>query len=57
MVTEAGLDPDKQLAQIVETNKDLDANGVVLDCDPRAVDRQRGAFQVKQTEAVVGKDN
>jgi capsid protein len=57
LVVEAGLDPEKQMAEIIAANKAFDAAGVVLDIDPRAVDRQRGAFQVKQTEAVSGKEN
>lgn len=56
-VVEAGLDPARQLTEIVAANKAFDAAGLVLDIDPRAVDRQRGAFQIKQTEAVSGKEN
>ena len=26
--------------------------GIILDIDPRNVDRQRGAYQIKQTEAI-----
>lgn len=49
-VVEAGMDPARQLAAIIDWNKQFDAAGVVLDIDPRQVDRNRGASQIKQTE-------
>jgi lambda family phage portal protein len=51
-VVENGLDPAAQLAAIAKANKDFDDAGVVLDIDPRNVDRQRGANQIKETEAI-----
>ncbi|MCU1324659.1 MAG: Phage portal protein lambda family [Bryobacterales bacterium] len=48
---EAGLDPEKQLLQIAARNKAFDSAGVVLDIDPRRVDRNRGAFQLTPPEA------
>jgi capsid protein len=51
-VVENGLDPAAQLAAIAKSNKDFDDAKVVLDIDPRNVDRQRGANQIKETEAI-----
>lgn len=51
-IVEAGLDPVKQLAEIADTNAAFDAAKVVLDIDPRMVDRNRGANQIKETEDV-----
>lgn len=51
-VVEQGLDPAKQMAAIVAFNKSVDANGVVLDIDPRNVDRQRGASQIKVSDQI-----
>jgi lambda family phage portal protein len=36
-IARKGYDPKKQIAEIAEINKLLDANGIVLDCDPRKV--------------------
>jgi capsid protein len=51
-VIEQGGEPAKQLARIAADNAAFDAAGVILDIDPRNVDRNRGAFQIKQTEAI-----
>lgn len=53
-VVEQGLDPVKQMAEIVAFNKAVDANCVVLDIDPRNVDRNRGASQIKVSDQIGG---
>jgi hypothetical protein len=36
-IASEGFDPDAQLQQIAEINRLLDADGTILDCDPRRV--------------------
>lgn len=49
-VRELGYDPEVQLAEIVDTNERLDADDVVLDCDPRHTNAA-GAAQADPAEA------
>jgi lambda family phage portal protein len=55
-VIEDGGDPVEQLAAIARQNKEFDDAGVVLDIDPRRVDRARGANQIRENEDV-GENN
>lgn len=58
MVRERGYDPETVLAEIAETNKKLDALGIVLDCDPRRTSQQGQPSQpAKAAPATVGSGN
>jgi lambda family phage portal protein len=48
MVDKQGYDPDEQLAEIAETNKQLDSAKVIVDSDPRNVS-QSGIYQFNNT--------
>ncbi len=45
-IAETGEDPDEVLAEIADTNKYLDAEGIVLDTDPRHIARGGSAQQI-----------
>lgn len=52
VVTEGGRDPERQMEQIAARNVKFDKLGIIVDSDPRSVDRNRGAAQIKRTEAL-----
>lgn len=42
---EQGYDPDELMAEIAESNKKLDDNKIILDCDPRKIMNSSGSLQ------------
>jgi lambda family phage portal protein len=56
VVRELGYDPREQLAEIIASNKALDAGDVVLDCDPRHTNAQGQAQDAGSSDSAPAAD-